>query len=294
MGQLRPVNYFFSKQAEMPGFRACVFDARTEDCTPCMESDVQSMDKFLLWGDAHKKQLLIGAGAVIVVGLAIAFWFVHKNNVQVDANNALSMVVSHEATPSSPSPSAEAYLKIADDYAGTDAGERAAVMGASELYAAGKYDEAHGQFQKFMQQYPGSPFAGTAALGIAACADALGQTNDAIAGYKNVTEHYPGPAVSPRARFALSRLEEGQGNAREAENELQTIAKEFPGLMNAEISERLVELLKAHPELQQTNPAPSVRMPIAPSSPAMPRAASPVSAAPTSTSAAPTLIPKKP
>jgi len=128
-----------------------------------MESDVQSMDKFLLWGDAHKKQLLIAAGTVIVVGLAIAFWFVHKNNVQADANNALSMIVSHEATPSSPSPSAEAYLKVADDYAGTDAAQRAAVLGASELFAAGKYDDARGQFQKFMQQYPGSSFVGTAA-----------------------------------------------------------------------------------------------------------------------------------
>ncbi len=256
-----------------------------------MESDVQSIDKFLIWGDAHKKQLLASFGVVLVVGLGIAFWFVHKNNVQGDANNALSMVLSRDITAVSPAPTADAFLKVADDYSGTDAAQRAAVLAASQLYASGKFDDARGQFQKFLQQYPGSSFLGTAALGIAACADAMGQTNDAIAGYKNVTEHYPDPTVSPRARFALSRLEEAQGNAREAENQLQDIAKEFPGLMNAEISERLVELLKAHPELQQTNAAPPARMPAAPSSTAIPRAASPTSAAPTS--AAPALVPKK-
>jgi hypothetical protein len=57
-----------------------------------MESDVTQSALFYklwAWGEKNKKQLLCGIVAVVVVGLGIAFWLVHQNEKQNDANDAL-------------------------------------------------------------------------------------------------------------------------------------------------------------------------------------------------------------
>ncbi|HLX68186.1 MAG TPA: tetratricopeptide repeat protein, partial [Verrucomicrobiae bacterium] len=148
-----------------------------------MESDVTQpplMDKLWVWGDAHKKQLLIALAAVLVVGLGIAFWLTHQSQQQINANDALSKLAVQAILPSASAPSAGALLKVAADFPGTDAAQRAILLGASELFAQGKYDEALGQFQRFLQEHGDSPFAGQAALGVAASMEAQGRTQDAI------------------------------------------------------------------------------------------------------------------
>ena len=214
------------------------------------------MDKLWVWGDAHKKQLLIALAAVLVVGLGIAFWLTHQSQQQINANDALSKLAVQAILPSASAPSAGALLKVAADFPGTDAAQRAILLGASELFAQGKYDEALGQFQRFLQEHGDSPFAGQAALGVAASMEAQGRTQDAINQYRSVSEHYQQNwNVGPQAKLALARLLEAQGKLQDAREELMDAVRNYPAESGAEANMRLRELLTAHPELIPTNPA---------------------------------------
>ena len=226
-----------------------------------MESDVTQpalIDKLWVWGDAHKRQLIFGFVAVLVVGLAIAIWFAHQNQEQTNANYALSKLVSRSISPTAPAPGADALLKVGADYSATDAGQRAVLLAAADLFTDGKYDEARAQFQRFLQEHSDSPFLGEAALGVAATFDAQGRTQDAINAYRNVADHYSQNwNVAPQAKLALARLLESQGKLPDARQELMDAVRTYPGESGAEANMRLRQLLTAHPELIPTNPAPT-------------------------------------
>ena len=84
---------------------------------------------------------------------------------------------------------ADLYLKIAADYQGTSAGQRALLQGAAMLFAAGRYADAQTQFQKFLDAYPDSFFAAQAALGVATSLDAQGKTDLAAGGLPADHQH---------------------------------------------------------------------------------------------------------
>lgn len=225
-----------------------------------MDSDVTdsaAFYKFVDWAAAHRKQLVIGLVVVVVVGLGVSFYLVHQNQLQVDANAALSkLMVRTSATEPEPTP--EAFLKVAADYPNTDAAQRAQLMAASRFFSDGKYDEARGQFQRFLEAHSESPFAGEAALGVAACLDAQGKTDEAVIAYRNVIDHYQSPNVWPQAKLAMARLLEMQRKFSEAEMQLEDVARTYPpqAPVSMDARQRLEELVTAHPELMPTNPPP--------------------------------------
>lgn len=204
-------------------------------------------------------QLLGGLVAIVVIGLAIAFWFVHQGQQQANANNALSKLVVRNLP--GPAATPEALLAVAGSYPSTDAGQRAALLAASDLYTQGKYDEARAQFQRFLQDHADSPFAGEAALGVAASLDAAGKTDEAINAYRSVENRYLNLGVVPQAKLALARLLEGQGKLQDAKAELLDVLRTYPGQMNAEAGRQLQDLVVAHPELMPP-PAPAPQAPI--------------------------------
>jgi predicted negative regulator of RcsB-dependent stress response len=255
-----------------------------------MESDITEsalLYKLWAWGDKNRKQLLWGLVAVIIVGLGVAFWLAHSSQEQNDANDALSKLMNHAASPTAPEASPEALLKLSSDYPGTDAGQRALLIAAGDFFADGKYDQAQAQFQKFQQQYSGSPLVPQAALGVAACYDAQGKTNDAVSAYQGVADRYPNDNVSSQAKLDLARLLEAQGKFKEARSNLEDVTHGFPGTISQEANELLRELNAAHPELQPTNSAPMGRPAFSGATPG------PAVTAP-KTSAAPVINLKKP
>jgi TolA-binding protein len=227
-----------------------------------MESDVTQSALFYklwAWGDKNKKQLLWGFVAVVALGIGIAFWLAHQSEKQNDANDVLSKLTSRGFSASVAPATPEAFLKVASDYPDTDAGQRALLLAAGDLFAAGKYDEAQTQFQKFMQQYNTSPLLPQAALGIAACYDALGKTNDALSAYQGVADRYQNQNVFPQAKLGLARLLEGQGKFKEARVALEEMVRTSSGSVRTEAAMRLQELNTAHPEMLETTnrPAPT-------------------------------------
>jgi TolA-binding protein len=231
---------------------------------PDMESDVTQSAlfyKLYVWGDKYRKQLLWGLIALVAAGVVIAFWLVRQSEKQNDANEALSKLTSR-VSPTAPEATPESLLKVAADYPDTDAGQRALLLGASDLFTAGKYEEAMAQFQKFQRDNVDSPLTPQAAMGVAACYDAEGKTNDAVSAYQGIVDRYQNQNVFPQAKLALARLLEAQGKYKEAQAHLDEIVHTIPGTINTEAALRLQELSAAHPELQGTNgPAAAPMMP---------------------------------
>ncbi|HXT13350.1 MAG TPA: tetratricopeptide repeat protein [Candidatus Angelobacter sp.] len=230
-----------------------------------MESDITESEllyKLWAWGDRYKKQLLAALIVLAIAGIVIAFWLTHQTARQNDANMALSRLTSQQLGPNAPEPAPGDFLKIATDFPNTDAGQRAMLIGASDLFASGKYDEAQAQFQKFLQQYANSPFTAQAALGVAASYDAMGKTNDAVSSYQAVIDRYPAEiAVASQANLALAHLLETQGKFKDARDKYEELAAQVPGTIGSEAGIRLQALNAAHPELQPTNP-PVSRVPM--------------------------------
>jgi len=223
-----------------------------------MESDLTESALFYklwAWRDKNRKQLLYGLVALVIGGLIVAFWFAHGNEKQKDANSALAALTSRNVGAASGAPTADAFLKVNSDYPDTDAGQRALLLAAGDLFAAGKYDDAMAEFNKFLKDYNSSPLAAQAALGVASCYDASGKTNDAVSGYQGVLDRYPSQNVVAQAKLRLGILLEAQGKYRDARNQFEDLARNFPQTMIAsEGISRLQELDAAHPEAQPAAP----------------------------------------
>jgi predicted negative regulator of RcsB-dependent stress response len=221
-----------------------------------MESDLTEsalLYKLWAWADKNRKQLVYGVIALAVAGAILAFYMVHANEKQNDANNALSKLTSHGVTANSAPPTPAALLQVAKDFPGTDAAERATLLGAADLFASGKYDEALAHFQQFIKDHGDSPLAAQAALGLASSQDALGKVNEAITSYQGIVDKYPNQNVAPQARLALARLLESQGKFKEARAQLEELARSYPGTITSQAVAQLQQLNAAHPELTATN-----------------------------------------
>ena len=256
-----------------------------------MESDLTQSALFYklwAWGDKNRKQLLYGIVALVVLGFVFAFWLVHANEQQKDANAALAAITSRNLTMPNPPPAQDALLKVNADYPDTDGGQRALLLAAGDLFAAGKYDVAQAQFQKFLKDYNTSPFLSQAALGVAACNDALGKTNEAVSGYQGVVERFGNQNVEPQARLRLGRLLEGQGKYPEARQMYEQLAQKYQGsMMGSEGLLHLQALNTAHPEAPPAAPA----TPAALTAPNVPSLTTTPAATAPNTSAAPVATP---
>jgi predicted negative regulator of RcsB-dependent stress response len=253
-----------------PDFKLAFLMPDRKIAPPDMESDLTQSAVFYklwAWADKNKKQLLWGMIALVVVAVGVAFWLAHQNEKQDDASDVLSKLTNRGVSSAAPAASPDALLKVAADYSDTDAGQRALILAAGDLFAAGKYDEAQTQFQKFLKDYSGSAFMGQAALGVAACLDAEGKTSDAASAYQGVVDRYQDQNMVPQAKLALARLLEAQGKFKEARTHLEEITRKYPGTVNSEAAARLQELNTAHPEvLEATNrPAPAATPALIPS-----------------------------
>jgi TolA-binding protein len=228
-----------------------------------MESDVTQSAAFYktwAWVDAHRKQVLLGVGAVLIVGCGAGVFIWAQKQKQITASEALSRITIQNSVTGKPA-APEAYRKIADDYAGTSAGERALLMAGSRFFNDGKYAEAQAQFQEFLSRYQSSEFIGQALIGVAAALEAQGKTPEAIKAYKDIVDRHSTSSVMPQARLALGRLYEGQGNLTQAREVYQQLARPDYGSIGQEAAMRLQTLLTQNPALTQPA-APSNNIPV--------------------------------
>src|SRR5271154_5013049 len=127
------------------------------------------------WFEANLKRLAFVAAFIVVAIFVFSFYSYRQNQRESAAGLALT-----QAGMSGGGELADACLKVAADYSGTLAGQRALLQGAAALFTSCKYADAQAQFQKFLDTYPDNSLTPQAALGVAASLDAQGKTDLAI------------------------------------------------------------------------------------------------------------------
>lgn len=190
------------------------------------------------WVEANKNRLI--AGAAIAVIVVFITWFVvcQHEAKEVAAGQALT-----QAMLSGGGSAANAYLKVAGQYPGTVAGQRAVLQGAAALFDAGKFTDAQAQFQKYIDENPVGEFSGQAALGVASSLDAQGKTDLAASAYQQVINTSSDITGASAAKFGLARIEESQGKLNDAFALYQDVARANPnGSLGSEATMRLVEI----------------------------------------------------
>jgi TolA-binding protein len=209
------------------------------------------------WCEANLKTIAVAAGILVVVCFAFYFHSYQQAQKEIEAGQALTQAMISNTG----GPLADACLKVASEYAGTAAGQRALFEGATELFTTGKYADAQTEFQKLLDSDPNSFFAPQAALGIAASMDALGKTDLAVSAYQKAAGASGNPFVVATAKFALARIAEDQGKTADAVKLYTEVARNFQRTsMGNEAGLRAMELRKKLP----ATPTPSTMPTTAP------------------------------
>ena len=234
-----------------------------------MDSDATQSDsylRFVTWVQANLKRLIIGTVIVLVAIAVIAFISYEQGQKEVRASHALANV----AVPLSPTApvrpgTADAFLKVAKDYAGTRAGGRALLQAGAAYFVEGKYADAQTTFEQFLKEYPGSEWIPQAHFGIASSLDAQGKTADAVLKFEEMRRRFANDATSDEVRLALARLFETQDKPADAHKIYSELAQANPyGGLGSEAGVRKEELEKKFPELAKANaPMPQPLMPLA-------------------------------
>jgi len=202
------------------------------------------------WFETNKKQVLWGAGAVVVVGLIVSVVLYRRDEAEVASSEALSNVAIPGAAGANRGDIANSFIKVATMYPNSRAGARALLLAGGSLFTEGKYPEAMLQFERFTKEYTSSPFRGEALLGIAACLNAQGKTPEAAAAYKDLIDRRLSEYVLPQARFALGCCYEAQNKPELARNLFEEVERNNPSSsLGSEAGMRLEELKLKYPNL---------------------------------------------
>ena len=180
------------------------------------------------WVENNIRTVIIGASVAAVVIALVSYYFWRQSQIEITAGKELTQLIISTPPNSDASQLADAYLKIAADYPGTQSGKRALVLAAMTLFESSKYAEAQAQFQKYLDANPASTFSATAALGVAASLEAQGKTDAAANAYQQVISSYSDPNAVAAAQFALAKINEQQGKLIQAENFYQQVAHNNP------------------------------------------------------------------
>lgn len=207
------------------------------------EATTEYLFKLWPWFEANLKRLAYVAAFVVIAIFVFSFYSYRQNQREIAAGQALTqagLLGSGEL--------ADACLKVAADYSGTLAGQRALLQGATALFTSGKYADAQAQFQKFLDMYPDNSFEPQATLGVAASLDAQGKTDLAVSAYQKAAGQSSDGNVVASAKFALARLAEAQGKFAEASKLYEDVARANPNLsIGNEAGLRAMELKTKSP-----------------------------------------------
>jgi predicted negative regulator of RcsB-dependent stress response len=200
------------------------------------------------WAHKNRHKLTLGVGAVAGIGIAVAIFTWRSNENESAANRALLAIPAATAT-------SDALLKVSSDYPGTIAGQRAALLGASHLFNAGKFAEAQAAFSKVATDAANATLLASAEYGVATSLDALGKRAEAAAKYQEVISQFGEEAVGPLAKLGLGRIHETEGRHEAAFRLYQELGASGPyDPWAAEANERRQELLAKHPDLAKSLP----------------------------------------
>jgi predicted negative regulator of RcsB-dependent stress response len=229
-----------------------------------MESQDSAVTFFLkLWPqiEANKNKIIAVAGIVLAVILIIFFISWRRDQNRIDAGDALSQMVITIPPNAEPAQVSQSYFDIANQYEGTPAGTRALLQGAAVLFAEGKYTDAQGYFQRYLDEHPDDEFSAIAALGVARCLEAEGKINDAMGAYQHVMNDFGDAQCVNQARYSKACLSMEQGHYQDAFQSFQQVIQADPyGALGNQARQYAVELQSKVPRQPATAPASSFNL----------------------------------
>jgi tetratricopeptide (TPR) repeat protein len=153
--------------------------------------------------DEHKRNILIGVGALAVIILAVVLYTNNKNIDNEVANLELARVMPiydsgayQEAIDGRAGTKIIGLKKIAEMYSGTENGEAAKIYLANAYYALAKFDEA----EKYYGSYSGGNdlFKATSLAGLAACKEVKNEYKEAAELYINASKVSEENVLNPK------------------------------------------------------------------------------------------------
>ncbi|MGZ8940343.1 MAG: tetratricopeptide repeat protein [Limisphaerales bacterium] len=225
------------------------------------ESDIYDL---LAWLEANRMKVLAAFIVLTLIGFAIATMRHMREQKELQASGQLlALRATLTANTNIPPVAATAFAKVAQDFSGTAAAERARILAASTLFTEGKYAEAETAFKAFQNDFANSQWRSIAAYGVATAQEAQNKP-EAVAAYQNVATSFSKSAVADDAKLALARIHEQKNEPAEALRIYNEILAPRSGALQMEAPNRTATdrkdaLLRAHPELNvTTNTAPAM------------------------------------
>lgn len=216
------------------------------------EQDIDLWLQMQTWAETRRKQLGVGVVVIIVVIFAV-YTNNHlqaKNHADADA----ALMALNLPTSEPKEVPATAYLKVAQEFSGTPAAERALLLAATALFTENKYSDAEARFGEFVTQFPNSRQVDTARLGVAASQDAQNKTEQAISSYELVISAGTraegiSSTEADQAKLAVALLYEQSGRPEKALSLYDEIIRSQQMFWRGEASIRREALLDRHPNL---------------------------------------------
>ena len=214
----------------------------------------------LAWFEVNKIKVLIAAVALVIVGFTIATVRYMGEQKELNASGQLlALRVSLNPPTNAVPPQPSALLKIAKDFGGTSAAERARLLAATAFFTEGKYSDAEREFNAFVKEFPDSHWAASAAYGVASAQEAQNKP-EAVTSYQGVSTAYANSYVADDAKLALARIYETRKEPAQALRVYNELLLPRPGAQPGEPAHpeafaKKEALLRKHPELN-TNTVP--------------------------------------
>jgi TolA-binding protein len=218
--------------------------------------DDASVFLFKLWPriEANKKPII--AGAIIIATAAAAIWIFseQRDQKEIAAGEALTkLAISQTVQP-------DAFLKIAGDYSGTLAAQRAQIEAATMLFESGNYADAQTQFQKYLDDHSDGGLAGQAMFGVAASLDAQGKADLASSAYQRAINNASDPVIMSASKLGLAKILEAQGKYDSALNYFQEVIRANQN--NSLGNDAMWHFMQLKNKVPAAAPAPAMAQPV--------------------------------
>lgn len=203
------------------------------------EFEEGGLDSLGNWFKDNQKIVAIIAGAMVAVVLGVVIW---QKSAETKIQNAeRAFFQAQTATAQNPTVAVAELGKVATRYAGTSAGDRAALLQAQSMMTAGKTAEAMKQLQALAADGGESRLGSTLHTLMAAGYENLNKPADAAKSYLAAAAVSFGDAKVQREADA-ARAFAAAGNTTEALRLWTRLAKDESGPLAAEAHVRLGEL----------------------------------------------------
>ncbi len=203
------------------------------------EFEEGGLDSLAGWFKANQKLMSIVLGGLAVAAIGVVVW---QKSAETKIENAeRAFFAAQTATAQNPANATAELAKVATRYAGTSAGDRAALLSAQAMMTQGKTPEAMKQLEALAANGGTERLGATLQTLMAAAYENLNKPADAAKAYLAAAATSVGDAKMQRQADA-ARAYMAAGNANEALKLWTELAKDEKGPLAAEAHVRLGEL----------------------------------------------------